>query len=214
MSKLVAGLDEVGWGSLAGPIVSAVAVLHEGNVAVDLPSGITDSKKLSAMRREAMFMALCTGVVEVGIGAVEPEEIDRLSPKYALQESYNRAIAELRMTPDVLLVDGKPGLNKVKSWKGKQHVIVKGDLSHKEISIASIIAKVVRDIVMTERAQRLKTSCGLDYNWAVNKGYGTPDHMEAIKQHGLLFGPGEFYQHRRSYCSKLLGKAKIYGTAP
>jgi ribonuclease HII len=135
-----------------------------------------------------------------------------MGPKFALQFSYSRAIEELVVKPDILLVDGKPGLNKVRSWKGKQHVIVKGDLAHKEISIASIIAKVIRDTVMNERAKWLEETIGANYNWAVNKGYGTPDHYQAIEKYGLMFGPGEFYQHRRSYCSKLLGKTKLYGT--
>jgi ribonuclease HII len=207
---LTGGLDEVGWGSLAGPIVSVVAVMTKKDLLL-LPKGVTDSKKLSPLRRESFFLQLCAAVTDVGLGAVEPWEIDKMGPKFALQESYNRALAELHHAPDLLIVDGSEWTNRVKGWAGKQEVVPKADFKFKEVSIASIIAKVVRDRVMVERAARLKKLGFPDYNWAENKGYGTPDHFAAIQNHGLLFGPEhDGYQHRKSYCKNLMGKVKIY----
>lgn len=209
--ELVAGLDEVGWGSPAGPIVSVVVVMREADKAL-LPKGVTDSKKLTEKRREAFYLQLCAAVTDVGLGAVDPWEIDKLSPRFALQESYTRALAELRFKPDLLIVDGNDWTNRVQSWKGEQKIEPKADLNHVQVSVASIIAKVTRDHVMGILDAKMR-KLGLDYNWRGNKGYLTPDHLAAIEKNGLLFGPApELYQHRRSYCSNLLGKVKIYGT--
>jgi ribonuclease HII len=175
-----------------------------------IPKGVTDSKKLSSLRREAFFDQLLAAVTDKGIGTIFPEEIDRLSPKWALQESYTRALAELRVKPDKLIVDGTEWTNMVKSWKGPQTVVPKADLHHKEVSIASILAKVIRDRVMDELDAKFRKK-GLEYNWWKNKGYLTPDHIKAIEKNGLLYGPDpEFYQHRRSYTHELLKRAQIY----
>lgn len=203
--------DEVGWGSGAGPIVSVVAVLRNGDEAL-LPKGVTDSKRLSALQRETFFPTLCALVADIGIGSVEPWEIDSMGPKFALQETYTRALMELHLKPDLLIVDGTEWTNRVKYWGGKQLVIPKADFIHKEVSIASIVAKVIRDRAMVERAAARRKLGFPDYNWAENKGYLTSDHMAAIQQHGLLFGPDPHYQHRRSYCKNLLGKVPIFGS--
>ena len=210
---LVAGLDEVGWGSAAGPLVSVVVVMKDADYLL-IPKGVTDSKKLTHLRREAFFLQLCAAVTDKGIGVLEPEEIDRMTPKWALQESYKRALDELHVKPDKLIVDGTEWTNMVRCWKGPQIVVPKADLHHKEVSIASIIAKVIRDRAMMELAARFKQKGLPDYGWAKNFGYLTPDHIRAIEKNGLLYGPDpELYQHRRSYTSNLLGKARIYGCA-
>ena len=206
---ITGGLDEVGWGAAAGPIVSVVVVMRPGDFQL-LPKGVTDSKKLSAIRRDAFFMHLLDAATNVGLGSVEPWEVDELGPKFALQESYRRAIAELTWPPDLLYVDGTDGMNRVRCWGREQKVEPKADRNHVEVSMASIIAKVIRDEVMITRAKKMRAMGLPDYGWEQNKGYLTPDHFAAIKQHGLLFGPN-IYQHRRSYCSELLGKVKIYG---
>lgn len=206
---LTAGLDEVGWGSAAGPLISVVVVTKPLDL-VFMHQGVTDSKKLSAVKRAALFEQLYAAVTDLGLGSVEPEEIDRLSPKWALQECYNRALSELRVKPDLLIVDGTDGMNRVRSYKGEQLVEPKADFKHKQVAAASIIAKVIRDRVMCERAERLRTLGVPDYNWASNFGYFTPDHFAAIERNGLLFGPGALYQHRKSYCKKLLGKVPVY----
>lgn len=209
--KLIAGLDEVGWGSPAGPIVSVVVVMKASD-RILLPKGVTDSKKLTTKKREMFFLQLCAAVTDYGLGSAEPEEIDTISPKFALQATYTRALAELKTVPDELIVDGTDWTNLVKTWKGPQMAVPKADLKHIEVSVASIIAKVMRDKVMDERAALLKAKYGLDYNWEVNKGYLTKDHVAAIEKNGLLFGPGpELYQHRKTYCGNMLGKVKIYG---
>lgn len=209
MSQLVGGLDEVGWGSPAGPIVSVVVVLKESD-KLFLPKGVTDSKKLSAKRRESFYLQICAAATDIGLGAVEPWEVDSLGPKFALQESYTRALAELRFKPDLLITDGTDWTNRVQSWAGQQKVEPKADVNYVEVSAASIVAKVMRDLVMTQRSAKFK-KLGLDYHWDENAGYLTKDHLDAIKKHGLLFGPGQdFYQHRRSYCASLLGKVPIY----
>lgn len=206
---LVAGLDEVGWGSAAGPIVSVVVVMQEADHLL-LPKGVTDSKKLTALRREAFFKQLVAAVTDKGVGAVFPEEIDAMSPKWALQESYTRALAELRVKPDKLIVDGTEWTNRVKSWTGPQEIVPKADALYKEVSVASIIAKVIRDRAMDELAAEFRKR-GLDYNWQKNKGYLTADHLRGIERYGLLYGPGDLYQHRRTYTTDLLGKMKIHG---
>jgi len=209
MSHLVGGIDEVGWGSPAGPIVSVVVVMKESDKAF-LPKGVTDSKKLSATRREAFYLQICAAATDIGLGAVEAWEVDSLGPKFALQESYKRALAELHTVPDLLITDGTTWTNKVRAWHGEQQVEPKADVNYVEVSAASIVAKVMRDLVMAQRGAKLK-KLGLDYHWEDNAGYLTKPHLDAIKKHGLLFGPGpDFYQHRRSYCGDLLGKVPIY----
>jgi ribonuclease HII len=202
--------DEVGWGSPAGPIVSVVVVLKESDKLL-LPKGVTDSKELTEKRRDALYPQICAAATDVGLGAVEPWEIDEMGPKFALQESYTRALAELRFTPDLLITDGTDWTNRVQSWGGNQKVEPKADLNYIEVSAASIIAKVMRDLVMTRLDAKLK-KLGLDYGFSGNKGYLTSTHLQGIKKHGLMFGPShELYIHRRSYCSNLLGKVPIYG---
>jgi ribonuclease HII len=129
---LVAGLDEVGWGAAAGPLVSVVVVMKDADYLL-IPKGVTDSKKLTALRREAFYNQLYAAVTDKGIGAVFPDEIDRMSPKWALQESYKRALGELKCVPDKLIVDGTEWTNMVKSWKGPQVVVPKADLHHVEV---------------------------------------------------------------------------------
>jgi len=186
-----------------------VAVLSAADLLL-LPKGVTDSKKLSPARRESFFEHICAACTDIGIGAVDAWEIDAISPKRALQTSYKRAIEELRVVPELLIVDGTEWNNKVLAWPNKQLIEPKADLKHKQVSVASIIAKVVRDTVMSERAAKFRRLGLPDYNWAKNKGYLTPDHLREIEQHGLLFGPAqELYHHRRSYCRNLLGKVPI-----
>jgi ribonuclease HII len=210
---LVAGLDEVGWGAAAGPLVSVVVVMKDADYLL-IPKGVTDSKKLTALRREAFFNQLYAAVTDKGIGAVFPDEIDRMSPKWALQESYKRALGELKCVPDKLIVDGTEWTNMVKSWKGPQVVVPKADLHHVEVSVASILAKVIRDRVMADLARKFKKNGWPDYGWEKNSGYLTPSHIQAIHKYGLLYGPDpELYQHRRTYTSDLLGKVKQYGCA-
>jgi ribonuclease HII len=204
MGLLRAGLDEVGWGSLAGDLVSVVVVVREQDIGL-LPKGVNDSKRTSTKTRDALYFQLCDTVFDKGLGVVHPWEIDELGPSRALQESYTRALAELRYTPDVLIVDGSADFNKVQSFKGKQIVEPKADYNHQEVSIASMIGKVFRDRGMVQIAKEVKDKFGLDYGWAENKGYGGAFHTQQILKHGLMIGPDkEKYYHRKSYCKKYL----------
>jgi ribonuclease HII len=207
--ELVAGLDEVGWGAGAGPIVSVVVVTRAKDLMF-LPKGVTDSKKLSEIRRRSLLLPLLEAAYDKGLGAVEAWEIDKLGPKWALQESYKRALGELHCVPDMLIVDGTEWGNRVNSWAGKQIIEPKADLNHVQVSMASIIAKVMRDQAMVEKAALMRKLGRPDYDWAVNKGYLTKTHTDAIEKHGLLMGP-TIYEHRRSYCSKFLGKVANNG---
>jgi ribonuclease HII len=202
--ELVGSIDEVGWGSGAGPIVSVMVIMRTSELE-SLPTGIDDSKKLSSIKRKSIFYQLCKAVADFGVGISEPREIDEMSPKWALQETYKRALLELKLVPDVLYADGRDEMNRVRSFKGKQFVIPKADSLIIQVSIASIIAKEIRDSIMVERAAILRKAGLPDYNWDSNFGYLTPNHISEIQEHGLLLGP-TFYEHRRSYCSKFLGK--------
>ena len=206
---LVAGCDEVGWGCGAGPIVSVIAVLSDKDLAL-LPEGVTDSKKLTWKRRESMFLQLVAACTDIGLGASAPWEIDKFGPKWALHASYNRALKELHVIPDLLIMDGSEHMNRLKAFTGNQIVVEKGDLKHIQVSVASIIAKVIRDESMIDIAKKRKASGLPDYNWGSNMGYLTADHVAEITKHGLLLGPtSENYFHRRIYCRKLLGRVPV-----
>ena len=199
------GLDEVGWGALAGPVISVVAVYSDEILGI-FPTGVKDSKKTTESQRSALYLPLCSLALDIGIGHAWPEEMDRLGPGVALQLSYKRALDDLKIKPQLLIVDGS---NRVKEWDGEQKVEPKADVRYLQVSAASIIAKYFRDTMMKDYAQARKAAGLPDYNWIENKGYGTPDHIEAIKQHGLLWDADDktadhhLYMHRQRYCRKL-----------
>lgn len=191
---LTGGLDEVGWGALAGPVISVVTVFKESDLKL-LPSGVRDSKKVSEKKRNELFGSLCVIPHDIGVGHAWPKELDE-DPYKALQLSYQRAIEELRVKPDLLYMDGS---NKVQSWKGNQIAEPKADLKYREVSAASIIAKVFRDRLMESMSKRYP-----EYRWAVNKGYGTSDHIEAIRKYGLVLpGTKGEYIHRQHFCRNI-----------
>lgn len=194
---LSGGLDEVGYGAWAGPYISVVAVFDDASLAL-LPPGVTDSKKLDDDRRRALYLPLCSTAVDVGIGHAWPWEIDSLGAAAALQLCYRRAVEELKHLPQMLIVDGS---NRVKAFRGHQTVEPKADFKYKQVGAASIIAKHFRDEIMRSYAQQFP-----QYNWAVNKGYGTKDHEDAIHKHGLLVDDANHtrYLHRRLYTRKVL----------
>jgi ribonuclease HII len=154
-----------------------------------------------------LYPALCRIVVDVGVGHAWPWELDQLGPRNALQLSYKRAMEDLTVAiPDVLYVDGN---SKVEAWSGPQIVEPKADINHKQVSVASIIAKHLRDTMMVDYARERRRQGLPDYNWEQNKGYGTQDHMDAIAAHGLLVDANDpttnhsRYLHRICYCKKL-----------
>lgn len=189
---ITAGLDEVGWGACAGPIISVVAIFKG---AANIPPGVRDSKKTSEAQRDMLYFPLLQIAHDVGIGWAWPWEVD-VNPRKALQLSYQRALEGVSPSrlPELLIVDGT---NAVESWSGKQQVEPKADSNHWQVSAASIIAKVYRDNIMRELDK-----IHPQYNWAGNKGYGTDDHRAAIAKYGLLIDLDNRskYIHRQRYC--------------
>jgi ribonuclease HII len=179
-ARYVAGVDEVGVGPLAGPVVAAAVVLPE---RVDLP-GLDDSKKLKPAARERLDAAIRAQAVCWGIGEVEPAEIDRLNILHASLEAMRRAVTALAPAPDHLLVDAR----RVPGVSTPQTAVVHGDALDGSIAAASIVAKVHRDSLLRRLDERYP-----GYGLARHKGYPTPDHIAALRR----LGPSEI--HRRSF---------------
>lgn len=174
----VAGLDEVGRGPLAGPVVAAAVVFPRG-VPRKLASLLDDSKKLSAERREAAFAALFAArgaVAEIAVGAASVAEIERINILQASLLAMRRALLRLPVPPDMALVDG----NKAPSLGCPVQCVVGGDAISLSIAAASIVAKVIRDRGMARLAARFP-----QYGWETNAGYGTPAHCRAMQSVGV-----------------------------
>jgi ribonuclease HII len=175
----IAGIDEAGRGPLAGPVVAAAVAFDRGpleNGGVDFFSGLTDSKALSEKRRKIFFEQLqgC-GFARIGCAVVGPEIIDEINILQATWKAMAEAVAQISPAPDLALVDGRP----VRGLCCKSQSIVKGDAQSLSIAAASIIAKVTRDHLMTELDAAFP-----EYGFARHKGYGTADHLAAIRRHG------------------------------
>lgn len=185
--QLIVGVDEAGRGPLAGPVVAAAVVLGSA-----IPAGLDDSKRLSARRRAILdetLRAKCCWAVAV----VEPDEIDRVNIFMATMEAMTRAVASLAgalgCAPDKVLIDGNlTPAGRCAEWRWPARAIVGGDGIEPCISAASIIAKQWRDRLMLEAAQ-----VHPQYGWERNKGYGTAEHIAALRMHGA--SP----LHRRSF---------------
>ncbi|WP_428629634.1 ribonuclease HII [Sphingopyxis sp.] len=166
---MIVGVDEVGRGPLAGPVVAAAVVLCEGGIA-----GLDDSKKLSAKRRaelEAQIKARCRWA----IGEASVEEIDRINILQATLLAMTRAVEALGIEPAEVLVDG----NRLPKWRYVARAIIGGDALHPCISAASIIAKEHRDRFMVAAARDFP-----GFGWERNMGYGTAQHLAALRQYG------------------------------
>ena len=175
---VVAGMDEVGRGPLAGNVVTACVVMPEDPV---IP-WIDDSKKLSESRREKVFEEIMKHALYVGVGEISPEEIDRINILDATKNAMRKAASEV--PADIFLVDAVTKLG----LKGKEIPIIKGDATSYSIAAASIVAKVIRDRQMIELDKLYP-----EYGFARNKGYGTKEHIDALKR----IGPCPV--HRRSF---------------
>lgn len=176
----VAGVDEVGRGPLAGPVVAAAIILD--------PSwrhdSLNDSKKVSPNVRQLLFPLLKTHAIAYGIGIVGPDTIDRINIRQASFLAMRRALEQLTVTPDYVLVDGFPIPQYARPHKG----IVRGDAQSAHIAAASILAKVTRDALMEEWDKQYPV-----YGFARHKGYGAPEHLAALREHGPC------PLHRRSF---------------
>jgi ribonuclease HII len=177
---LIAGVDEAGRGPLAGPVVAAAVILDDLNPI----HGLADSKKLTPLRRERLFdeiraKALCCSIAQASVA-----EIDELNILRATLLAMRRAVEGLRLKPAKVLVDG----NRLPALDVLAEAIVKGDALVPAISAASILAKVTRDRWCVEYHQQFP-----QYGFATHKGYGTAEHMAALREHGAC------PEHRRTF---------------
>lgn len=177
---VICGVDEAGRGPLAGPVVAGAVVLPKDCAILY----INDSKQLSEKKREELYGVIMEQAVAVGVGMASPQRIDEINILQATYEAMRQAIQNLSVTPDILLNDAVA----IPQVAIPQVQIIKGDAKSISIGAASIIAKVTRDRLMVEYDKALP-----EYGFARNKGYGTKEHMEAIRQ----FGPSPV--HRQSF---------------
>lgn len=167
----VAGIDEAGRGPWAGPVVAAAVIL----VPDCIPPGLDDSKALDAARRDALFDTIHASGAVVGIGIADVTRIDRMNILAATMWAMAEAVSALRVPPAVAVVDG----NRVPALACRAEAIVGGDASCLSIAAASIVAKVTRDRIMCDLAERLP-----GYGFERHKGYGTPEHQAALARLG------------------------------
>ncbi len=178
---IIAGVDEVGRGPLAGPVVAACVVLPEG---FDL-AGINDSKKLTEKQRERAEIRIRAEAIAIGLGIVPPETIDRINILQATREAMRSAFLLLSPAPDYVLIDGLP----VPDFPCLvQKSVISGDSQSVSIAAASIVAKVARDQMMRDYALLYP-----EYGFAGHKGYGAATHLAALRE----YGPCPI--HRRSF---------------
>lgn len=181
----ICGIDEVGRGPLAGPVVAGAVILPKDNPILYL----NDSKKLSEKKREALYDEIMEHAVATGIGIVGPARIDEINILQATYEAMRMAIENLKVRPDLLLNDAVT----IPEVTIPQVPIIKGDAKSVSIAAASIIAKVTRDRMMVEYDQIIP-----GYDFASNKGYGTKAHIAGLKEHG----PSPI--HRRTFIKNFI----------
>lgn len=171
-ARLVAGVDEAGRGPLAGPVVAAAVILPENTFI----SGLNDSKKLNEKKREKLYNEIIEKAIAYEVGIVDEKIIDEINIINATKMAMEVAIESLKTKPDILLIDAV----KLESLNIPQKSIIKGDSLSISIAAASIIAKVTRDRIIEEM-----DSVYPDYGFKKHKGYGTKEHIEAIKKFGI-----------------------------
>ncbi len=170
--ELIAGVDEVGRGPLAGPVVSAAVVLRKGQ----LIEGVTDSKKISEAKREKLIDKILEEAVAYSVSFVNEKIIDDINIRNATFKAMNEAVNSLKVKPDFILIDG----NAIEGLTLPHKCIIKGDMNCNCIAAASIVAKVTRDRFMTNLANEYP-----EYDFDKHKGYGTKLHYEKLKQYGI-----------------------------
>ena len=185
LGGIVAGVDEAGRGPWAGPVVAGAAVLNPETLPADLVAELDDSKKLKAPKREALLARLQETDAVLGVGMCSAEEIDEINILQATFRAMRRAVDNLGIIPNALLIDG----NRVPDGLPcAAQAIVKGDGISLSIAAASIVAKVTRDQMMVELDAQYP-----GYGWANNAGYGTKAHQEGLQMLGVT------PQHRKSF---------------
>ncbi len=183
--KFICGVDEAGRGPLCGPVCAAAVILPE-NCEIE---GINDSKKLSEKKREQLFEIIKEKAVCYGIAFASPAEIDEINILNASMLAMNRAVEQMNIVPDMLLIDG----NCKKGIKYPCETVVKGDAKSISIAAASILAKVTRDRLLLELDEKYP-----QYGLKQHKGYPTAAHIAAVKEYGI----NEIY--RKSFLKKIL----------
>ncbi len=187
----VCGVDEAGRGPLAGPVCAGAVILPQGlDIEKELP-GLNDSKKLTDKKRRELFDKIKEVAVAYGIGFASHEEIDEINILQATYLAMHRAVSNMALAPDVILVDG----NRDPGFAVSAELIVKGDSRSASVAAASILAKVTRDDVMLEFAKAYP-----QYDFDVHKGYGTKKHYAALREFG------ESPIHRKSFLKKFYGE--------
>lgn len=199
LQGIIAGVDEAGRGPWAGPVVAGAVVILDKNIEKSLLDGLDDSKKISAKKRDKLYQTLfeeeAKGKVSIGIGEATAKEIDELNILQATFLAMKRATEALKVKPDAAIIDGN---QTPKNFPCKTKTIIKGDAKSYSISAASIVAKVYRDRLMNNLAQKYPY-----YAFEKNAGYGTAAHIKGLNEHGICV------EHRCSYkpIKKILGLA-------
>ena len=185
--EVICGVDEAGRGPLAGPVCAAAVILPPH---VRIP-GLNDSKKLSDKRRRELFPVICEQALAYGIAFATEQEIDEINILQATFLAMERALAQLKIHPDLVLIDG----NRQRDFGLPVKTVVKGDSLSANIAAASILAKVTRDNLMVEMAKQYP-----EYGFDIHKGYGTKAHYDALRQ----YGPCPI--HRKTFLKKFYGE--------
>ena len=185
--EVICGIDEAGRGPLAGPVVIAAAIMSRDSMI----EGVNDSKKVSEKKREELYEIITQEAISYGVGIIDQKEIDRINILNATKEGLTMAIRELTVRPNKIIVDALKG---IETLGIPYDSIIKGDAKCYSISAASIIAKVTRDRIMRQWDEVYP-----QYGFAKHKGYGTAEHIAAIKEYGLC------PLHRRSFVKNIIG---------
>lgn len=182
----ICGIDEAGRGPLCGPVVASAVILDKDIII----EGVNDSKKLTEKKREELYEKIMSNALSVGIGMADINEIEELNILGATKLAMTRAVENLKIKPDYVLIDGNQN---VKTIEIEQKTLVSGDSKSLSIACASIIAKVTRDRLLRDMDEKYP-----EYGFAKHKGYGTKAHIEAIKKYGITD------IHRPSFCKKFI----------
>ena len=188
--QLIAGVDEAGRGPLAGPVVAAAVVFHP-SVFID---GVNDSKKLSRAQREKLFTLITEQAISFAYEIIPHTTIDEINILQSSLLAMKKSVEKLSITPHLILIDGNKTFHSDISTKA----IVKGDAKSFSIAAASIVAKVVRDEIMVKLSAEFP-----EYRWEKNKGYGTAEHISALKKYGPTL------HHRKTFLKNILGGEQL-----
>jgi len=173
MLSTIAGVDEAGRGPLAGPVVAAAVIIPDNFPT----SGIQDSKQLTAKQRSYFYALIKTRCLAMGVGIIEPDEIDQLNIYHATYKAMRIAVDSLKIIPKKIAVDGN---RTIPDLPMEQEALIRGDAYHPSIVCAGIVAKVTRDRLMLKLHEEYP-----QYGFRRHKGYGTVLHLKALKEHGV-----------------------------